>query len=623
MRSRLWVRSLARRVLWSRPRLYRFFEPLRDRKKLPHPNYEVLIEGFPRSGNTYTEMMFRLTQGERFELCHHTHHPVTVIEAVRTHRKTILVLRNPDDAVLSWCISWGGADLASIANIFDIYINYHQALLPAVSGMAVFEFKELTTNFRGLLQQLSDFWQCPLQVDFDEKAMSERAFQMIDERIVSEDGQLTEIRVNRPSAERAIARPQMMQLIASPELARLRQQAQQVYQQVIGITRLKWPRTAEKRRCLLSIVPDDDFGLGHLNGYHRALGEACRRNRWAHVITCPSTNGVMFEGLSVLPLLETWSSVRRSSEWVRWLQFFRLTRSIIRSAELIVTRSQDTQLLMFIESFTVRKLLATVLAAVVTSGDTELWVLLRYGYEGKDTERRFIEYVCKFYRLVRPGKLRLFSDSRLVASRLEPGLKQVITVLPIPTANAGGVKPESEVAAGVIRAIWPGSPVPTKGTRVVRRLLHTPNSTHLQVVLCCKAHPDVYAVPGGPLLKTLPEQITHADHLALLAEADAVLLPYDAQSYASRTSGLLVEAIVCGTMPFVSGPSWLSNEMEQLGLPELVVDWARADIWTYIEWCLKDNAVQQRFALARRKYQNFHCLEAYAKILNGDQSGRL
>lgn len=150
---------------------------------------------------------------------------------------------------------------------------------------------------------------------------------------------------------------------------------------------------------------------------------------------------------------------------------------------------------------------------------------------------------------------------------------------------------------------------------MITRLLRAPAPPGVAVVLQCKAHAGLAQRPGGPALEILPDHINQKDHLAVLARADAVILPYDARSYSSRTSGLLVEAIHCGTMPFVSAPTWLSNELEQLGLPELIVDWSRADVWSYIDRCVRNESLRHRFTEARRRYQRYHSVETYAAVL--------
>lgn len=615
MHPSLYLRSLARQLIWPHPRIYRHLEKILNRAKIPEVTTEVVIEGFPRSGNTYAEIMFRLTQGNRFTISHHSHHPVAVLEAIRAKKKTILVLRKPDDAVLSWCSSWGVSDLEGIANVFDIYVNYHKALLPAARDLTIFPFDELTTNFKGLISKLATSWQSALRDDFDENALARQAFQEIDNRIVAEDGKLTEIRVNRPSPAREGARRRNLDLIANPELSDIRKRANRIYWHLKAANQLKSAKTTPSNRYVISVVLEDDFGKGHLQQYHRAIGEACSRNNWYHIIACSEESTLEFNGMLLLPLLKTWSPAPSQSFCKIWQPLYKLLCSMLDTVSITAEAPNAAGIAIFIESFTVRKLLATVCAAAISGRRTELWVLFRYGYEKEDEERLLVQLFCKTFAKLTSNRLRLFSDSHLVADRLQPGLRQSITVLPIPTAGNFYPIQRSKAASDVLRVIWPGSPQPTKGLEVISRLLKAPVPRHLKVIVACKHHPSLKPVQGGPLLESLPNQINHQNHLKLIEKSDAVLLPYDNSSYASRTSGLLVEAILSGTPPFVSGPNWLSSQVNQLGIPELVVDWERNDIWEYIEKCLKNDSIRTRFEEARCLYSRFHCPENFARVL--------
>ena len=64
---------------------------------------QICIEGFPRSGNTYSVSAFKLAN-KGIKISHHLHVPAQVLLAVQYQIPTIVVIRNPLDAVTSLLI---------------------------------------------------------------------------------------------------------------------------------------------------------------------------------------------------------------------------------------------------------------------------------------------------------------------------------------------------------------------------------------------------------------------------------------------------------------------------------------------------------------------------------------
>src|SRR5437773_4880663 len=65
------------------------------------PDTEIVIEGFPRSATSFAVAAFQMAQDHTVDIAHHTHSPSQVIEAVRRGIPTLLLVREPEDAILS------------------------------------------------------------------------------------------------------------------------------------------------------------------------------------------------------------------------------------------------------------------------------------------------------------------------------------------------------------------------------------------------------------------------------------------------------------------------------------------------------------------------------------------
>ena len=90
------------------PHLWRNLQLLRYRNsrfigQLVSPNHHLVLEGFPRSGNSYSVRVFLNANGCRrtWSIAHHFHRLPQVTLGVRWERPSIVLVRRPDDAVLS------------------------------------------------------------------------------------------------------------------------------------------------------------------------------------------------------------------------------------------------------------------------------------------------------------------------------------------------------------------------------------------------------------------------------------------------------------------------------------------------------------------------------------------
>jgi hypothetical protein len=64
-------------------------------------NTDICIEGFPRSANSFAVAAFRHAQDEPVGIAHHNHVPASVLTAVQNGLPTVVLIRDPVEAVIS------------------------------------------------------------------------------------------------------------------------------------------------------------------------------------------------------------------------------------------------------------------------------------------------------------------------------------------------------------------------------------------------------------------------------------------------------------------------------------------------------------------------------------------
>ena len=100
------TREWARRYVGRHPFLFYNFYRLKPtyRDLLVDRETQIVIVGFPRSGNTFAVVAFEQAQRESVRVAHHLHMPAQVMRAARWRVPTLLLTRKPTDAALSWVI---------------------------------------------------------------------------------------------------------------------------------------------------------------------------------------------------------------------------------------------------------------------------------------------------------------------------------------------------------------------------------------------------------------------------------------------------------------------------------------------------------------------------------------
>ena len=120
------------------------------------PGVEVLIEGYPRSANSFAVAAFARAQGwpgsGGGRIAHHTHAPAHVLEAVRRGIPSIVLIRDPADAVLEFLLV--KPDLTPRQGLRG-YIRFYEPLLPHRSGFVIGPFEEVTTDLGRVIVRLN------------------------------------------------------------------------------------------------------------------------------------------------------------------------------------------------------------------------------------------------------------------------------------------------------------------------------------------------------------------------------------------------------------------------------------------------------------------------------------
>ena len=117
------------------------------------PGTDIVIEGFPRSANTFTVAAFTMSQPRPVHVAHHLHAPGHVIAAVRRGLPTLVLAREPEEAVLEYVIR---RPQLTAAQAVRGYVRFYRPLLPFLDRVVVGTFEQATTDLGAVIRRVNE-----------------------------------------------------------------------------------------------------------------------------------------------------------------------------------------------------------------------------------------------------------------------------------------------------------------------------------------------------------------------------------------------------------------------------------------------------------------------------------
>ncbi|MFM7575222.1 MAG: hypothetical protein ACKO4S_19185, partial [Snowella sp.] len=122
--------------------------------------------------------------------------------------------------------------------------------------------------------------------------------------------------------------------------------------------------------------------------------------------------------------------------------------------------------------------------------------------------------------------------------------------------------------------------------------------------------------PEGINLKTTKNNLTREEYLEWLCLSDIILLPYHADAYKERTSGIFTECIIAGKIPLVTPNTWMAQELKNYQLEDLIIDWDNAQkVCDRIISLMANPSIHNQIMIMQKDFKQFHNLENYAQTM--------
>ena len=229
------LRHHARRPLARTPYAWDVAMLLRPGKRetLAGRRTAIVIDGFLRSGNTYSVAAFRVANGPGPHVAHHLHGGAHVRRAVRLHLPTVVLIRRPADAVSSYLVR--RPTLTPDDALLE-YLDFYRTAWPARDGFVVAPFELVVSDFGAVTDRVNERFGTSF-VRFAGDPASERAAVALVEEMNRREcrGEVVESHVGRPSADREQHKEAVRRRMENPRTRRLLARAEAVFDQYVAL----------------------------------------------------------------------------------------------------------------------------------------------------------------------------------------------------------------------------------------------------------------------------------------------------------------------------------------------------------------------------------------------------
>jgi hypothetical protein len=143
----------AARALTSQHAPYLILARRRHKRDIATGDTQLVIDGFPRSGNTFAVVAFQLAQPAPTRVSHHLHSAAHIVAAAKRGTPIVVTIRQPQDAVISCVIR---EPYVTINRALKAYIALYERLETVRDHVVVADFEDVTTNMGGVIDRVND-----------------------------------------------------------------------------------------------------------------------------------------------------------------------------------------------------------------------------------------------------------------------------------------------------------------------------------------------------------------------------------------------------------------------------------------------------------------------------------
>lgn len=156
--------------------------------RVASPQTDIAIEGFQRSANSFAVQAFRSVNeaSKKLRIATHLHSPANVYQSIRYKLPTMVLIRNPDECIVSWlalAIQLGKLSEESLTEQNQMrrmcywtqrYAQFYRRLMLVRKSFVIVDFDQVVADFGACIDRLNDRFNTSF-IRFEHSAESEKA----------------------------------------------------------------------------------------------------------------------------------------------------------------------------------------------------------------------------------------------------------------------------------------------------------------------------------------------------------------------------------------------------------------------------------------------------------------
>lgn len=142
-----------RRVISRHPSLFFMTAGLLGNRQLLDDTTDMVSEGYPRSANTYFEAALLVSQEDTIHVSSHSHASAQVLMGLRKKLPTIVLFRDPKQAVAS-LLELTSGDLP-VAEYIKDYYTFYEDISKKLDDVLLVEFPEAIGDFAHVIDRVN------------------------------------------------------------------------------------------------------------------------------------------------------------------------------------------------------------------------------------------------------------------------------------------------------------------------------------------------------------------------------------------------------------------------------------------------------------------------------------
>lgn len=223
------LRHHVRRPLARTPYLWDVAMLARPSKRstLARRDTALVIDGFLRSGNTFSVAAFTVANGSGPHVGRHLHGAPHLLRAVRLGIPAILLIRQPADAVASYLVR---RPSLTPDDALAEYLDFYRTAWRVRGEVVVGPFDEVVRDFGSVLARVNARYGTSFRLYESTTSSRQAAFGLVEEMNRLEcRGEVVETHVGRPSPQREQRKDEIRRLMQRPRSQRLLRAADELY----------------------------------------------------------------------------------------------------------------------------------------------------------------------------------------------------------------------------------------------------------------------------------------------------------------------------------------------------------------------------------------------------------